>query len=161
MSKIKKIPTEQELYTKFSQRCSLCEYAPFDILQKTLQAGVSLEIAQRVVDKLIDETFINEQRYTKAFVHDKFELSHWGKIKITAALRQKKIPSNLITKELDAIDAEAYSEVLFDILQTKNRQISTNIPQERKKKLLSFAASRGFEPHLIFDTLERLDISDE
>lgn len=159
MQKTKKIPTESELLQRFSQRCSLCEYSPYDILQKAQQTGVSREAAQRIVDTLIDNNFLNEERFVRAFIHDKFELAHWGRNKISAALRQKRIPSKLIDTELEEINSQDYLTVLQAILSAKNKQIKATTPYERSRKLAAFAASRGFEPHLIFDALDAMDLS--
>lgn len=156
MPKIKKTPTEQELLLKLSARCATTEYCRFDIVQKAVATGVSPEVAQRVADRLADENFINEERFVKAFVHDKFELQGWGKAKISAALRQKRISSQVISTALEAIDPDAYCEKLKLVLSSKNRLIRAVDRQERTRKLASFAASRGFEIHLVLDTIDEI-----
>lgn len=161
MPKIKKIPTEDELYNKLSYRCSVCEYAPADIIQKIRQTGASSDVAQRITDRLIDENFISEERYTHAFVHDKFQLSRWGRIKIAAALRAKRIPARLIDQELNSIDEELYTATLRELLNAKSHRLNEETPLLRTRKLLAFAASRGFEPHLVIKLIEAPLLSDE
>lgn len=156
MPKIKNPLTEQELYQKLSYRCSVCEYPPYDIEQKAMQAGASPEVAHRLVERLIDQNFINEQRYAQSFVHDKFEFNHWGKNKIAMALRQKKISGTLADQALASIDDSQYISVLKDILITKARQLKEPDPYKHRRKLMAFAVSRGFEPHLTYDIIEDL-----
>ena len=152
---------EQELYQRLAARCAATEYAPFDIELKVLKAGLGHDAAERIVDKLIDENYINEERYIRAFVHDKFAFNHWGKAKIESALRQKRISGQLVRNELAEIDEEEYRAALLAILTTKNKQIKAANQSERFKKLLAFAASRGFEIGLAYEIIEQNFCSEE
>lgn len=154
MPKIKKTPTEDELYNKFAYHCSVCEYAPADITQKIMRLGATPDMAQRITDRLINENFISEERYIRAFVHDKFHLSKWGRNKIAAALRAKRIPARLIYNELNSIDEEQYTATLRELLNAKSHQLTEENPLLRTKKLIVFATSRGFEPHLALEITE-------
>ena len=154
MPKINKPPTEAELYSRLTRQCSTAEYAPADIKLKVIRAGLGSTAAERIVDKLIDEGYVDEQRYTRAFVHDKFELNHWGRRKIAMALAQKGIRGSHVQEELQNIDEERYRAVLAELLRTKNNTLSANSDQERFQKLLAFAASRGYEPNIAYDILE-------
>ena len=156
MQKMKKILSEQEIYLKLSGLCSTCEYSPFDIRRKAVAYGASAEAADKVVDRLIDENYISEQRYADSFVHDKFEFNRWGRNKIVAALRLKHIPSACIDEAMDSIDAEEYRKVLQELLAAKNRQTKEPDVYKRVKKLLAFAASRGFELELAYDMVNDL-----
>ncbi len=151
MQKMKKVLSEQEIYQKLSYLCSTCEYSPFDIKRKAVTYGASTELADRVTDRLIDENYINEQRYANSFVHDKFEFNHWGRNKIIAALRQKYISTSCIDQAMNLIDDDEYRKVLRELLLAKLRQIHEPDSYKRTKKLLAFAASRGFEPSLSYD----------
>lgn len=155
MPKIAKVPTEAELYQRYAARCSTAEYAPADILQKAMRAGLDREAAERVVDRLIDENFINEERYIRAFVHDKFAFNHWGKTKIEFALRQKRLSGPAVRNELENIDEQQYHDTLVDLLKSKNRQLAVATNFERFKKLLAFAVSRGFETSLAYRIIEQ------
>ncbi len=108
-----------------------------------MQSGASREVAEEVVRRLIDEDFINTGRYVKAFVHDKFRLTRWGKVKIAAALRQKHIPAALINTHLNEIDDKEYRQVLRDILNAKARTLTD--PRRMTQKLVAYATSRGYE----------------
>ena len=156
MPKINKIPTETELYARLTRQCSICEYAPADIKLKVIRAGLGSGAAERIADKLIDEGYVDEERYTRAFVHDKFELNHWGRRKIEMALAQKGIRGNHVQEELGNIDDERYRNTLAELLQTKNKSLNVDNDQQRFQKLLAFAASRGFEFSIAYDVLETM-----
>lgn len=151
MQKIRKQLSNEEILLKLSTRCATCEYAPSDVYQKAIKYGASAHDAQQIVDKLIDENFINAERYVRAFVNDKLTFSHWGKLKISAALRLKKIPPSLITSQLDTIPQDQYLDILRNALTAKLKQTNEPDPYKLTRKLLSFAASHGFEPSLAYD----------
>ena len=134
----------------------MCEYAPTDIKLKVIRAGLSSSAAERIADKLIDEGYVNEERYTRAFVHDKFVLNHWGRRKIGMALAQKGIRGNHVQEELRNIDDERYRNTLTELLQSKNKSLNVDNDQQRFQKLLAFAASRGFELNIAYDVLETM-----
>lgn len=156
MPKINKLPTEEELYTKFSRLCATTEYAPADIKLKVLRSGLGIDIAERLIDRLIDENFINEERYVRAFVHDKFEFNHWGRRKIALALSQKGLRQNLISEALKYIDEDAYKSALANILRAKAQISIAEAPRKHFAKLTNFAVSRGFELDLVYKTVEQI-----
>lgn len=143
--------SEQELYVKLSRLCASCEYSPFDIRQKAVTYGASAELADSVVGRLVDEDYVNEQRYANSFVHDKFMFNRWGRGKITAALRQKHIPTDCISQALSLIEPEEYRNVLRELLIAKSRLLRESDQYKRSRKLLAFAALRGFESGIAYD----------
>ena len=155
MPKIKQPLSEEEIYQRLSRRCAMCEYAPRDIRQKALQLGATRSTADQITNRLIDENFINEQRYARSFTHDKFTFSHWGKNKIIVSLKQKGISTGVINNALATIDPEQYLETLKNILTQKSRQIKDEDPFVRQRKLASHAIAKGFEPEIVFNAIER------
>lgn len=156
MSKVNNLPTEAELYARFTRQCSLTEYAPADIKTKVIRAGLDVPTADRITDRLIDEGYINVERYIRAFVHDKFELNHWGCHKIKMALAKKGIRGTVVQQELGKIDSDRYQTVLADLLHTKNKSLRVDNEQQRFQKLLAFAATRGFELDVTYRVLETM-----
>lgn len=148
--------SEEEIYQRLSHRCAMCEYAPHDIRQKALQLGATHNIADQITDRLIDENFINEQRYARSFTHDKFTFSHWGITKISVSLKQKGISNEAINNALATIDPNQYQETLKNILAQKSRQLNEENPFTRQRKLASHAISKGFEPEQVFSAIDQL-----
>lgn len=110
--------TYKEAYIKAGALCARAEKAPSEIRQKAIRDWrLEPDDADRLVEELTKEGFINEERYARAFVNDKFKYAHWGKAKIAAALRQKGIDSELIDSALaEVVDEEAELQALKQIL---------------------------------------------
>lgn len=131
--------------------CSRSEHCVFDVMEKLSAAAVSEDDANEIVQELIRLGYIDELRYARAFVNDKFRFNKWGKIKIAHALRQKKVASNVIQEALDAIDDEAYNQVLMQLIESKKKTTKATATQQRAA-VMRFALSRGFE----YETIMRL-----
>lgn len=147
-----------EIFSKAANYCSKSEKCNFDIFQYLKKQDYEQEIIEAVVEKLNSENYINESRYSAAFVNDKFQFSGWGKIKIAYMLGQKQIPSSIINSSLDLIDQQEYEEQLQKILKAKIKNIKTDDKSILKEKLLRFATSRGFEIENIYKIFDILGI---
>lgn len=143
-------------------RCAQCECCRYDLERKLRETPLSPADVEAVLDALEDEHFIDAGRYARAFAHDKLEYDGWGRLKISQALRQKKFSAREVETALAEVIEEAhYLEILQRVLASKIRTLSFDADDRREalkatQKLVRFAASRGFEPHLIFDTLHQL-----
>lgn len=139
--------------TRAAALCSRCEQAESDIRRKLLSWGLSATDADKVIDRLIDERFLDNSRYASAFVRDKFRFEGWGRIKIAYQLKMKSIPPHIISEALTLIDDDEYIASLTRILHSKMRSLASKEPLQAKASLVRFAASRGFEPALIYKHL--------
>ena len=158
-----KFPDPNAAYEWAASRCARAEYCRADLARKLADAELAQADIERVLDRLEDEHFIDHERYARAFVHDKFEYSQWGRVKISQALRLKKISRQLIQSALDeVIEPTRYAETLLALLRHKRRSLVYD-PTDRKarfaasQKLVRFGGSRGFETDLIFSTIDQLD----
>ena len=144
-------------------RCAQRECCRYDLEKKLRETPLSREEVDEVLDTLEDEHFVDAARYARAFAHDKLEYDGWGRLKISQALRQKKFSAREVETALaEVIEETHYLEILQRVLASKIRTLSFDADDRREalkatQKLVRFAASRGFEPHLIFDTLHQLE----
>ena len=145
---MKKI-SDAEALNKVAAYCTLCERCISEVKAKLDAWGIEYSSQTKIIDRLIDEKFIDESRYCSAFVNDKLRFNHWGRIKIQAKLREKRLPRELIAAALGNIDEEEYCNILRTLLANKSREISSDEERKKREKLLRFAASRGFEPSII------------
>ena len=97
--------------------CARSEQAPGDIRDKLVKWGLSQSDVNQVLQQLVEQGFINEERYAKAFVKDRFAFNGWGKIKIAYQLRQKGIPDEIINEAMTAIDDSQYRDRLIGLLE--------------------------------------------
>ena len=129
--------------------CSRSEQCSVDIHRKITASGLTDEEADEIIGKLKAEKFINDDRYTKSYVSDKFRLNKWGKVKIRHFLRMKGLPDDVIQRELEAIDEDKYRKVLLKTMKDKARTLKKKPKFEKMGQIIRFAQNRGFEPELI------------
>jgi len=137
--------------------CSRREYCISEVMDKLHSWGTDADDNARIIELLIKENFINEERYALGFVKDKFNYNKWGRLKIKAHLRAKNIPAELINQALDSIDNEIYMKVLGDLVSTHRRSVKAKNQYELKAKLLRYGLSKGFESSLLYDLLNDLE----
>ena len=134
--------------------CSKSEKCKSDIIKKLFDWKAKPDDHIKITEKLIKEKFIDEERFVRFYVNDKFNFNKWGKIKIRTMLRLKKVPNVLIDKELAKIGEEEYLEMLKNVINQKRKNLKETDPYKQKTRLLRFAAGRGFEPDIILDLLD-------
>ncbi len=142
---MKKEYSPEEILYKAAAYCSLAERCESEVRLKLTAWGMREEALQdTIIDYLYDEKYLSEERYCRAFVHDKLLYQGWGRIKIRAMLQQKRLSAVCIREAMDTINEEEYLRVLQDILTKKAKSLQHEEPDARRIKLLRFAASRGF-----------------
>ena len=129
--------------------CCQSEHCVADITEKLLRWGVSREDSDRIIDRLIDEKYIDESRYALAYVRDKVRFSHWGRVKIKSMLRMLRISEPDISNAFDLFDEDEYLGVLENVIESKRRTLPEADSYASRVKLIRFALQRGFEMHEI------------
>jgi regulatory protein len=143
--------------TKAMHQCSMRELCCSDIESRLESWGIQKSDCQKIIDTLIRENFINEERYAFAFVKDKFNHNRWGRIKIASHLRAKSIAPGIISSAISSIDTESYRNIMKSLIDGHRRTVKAKNPYEMKAKLLRFGLSRGFESSLLYDLLNEND----
>lgn len=131
--------------------CSKREYCIHDIRGKLHFRGLNKSDADKIIATLLKENFINEKRYAEAYVKDKFSYNKWGRVKIRAELKAKKIPGEIISDALECIDEKTYRETLKGLLQKHRKNTKAASEYEMRSKLLRYGLSKGFEGDLLYD----------
>lgn len=148
---------KEELLQRAMRACSEREYCISDISALLDRWGADdAEMRTWIIDRLIREKFIDEHRYSRAFVLDHFRHSQWGRVKISMSLKQKKVDPEAIASGMEAIGEDEYLELLQKILSDQRRKIKAKNRLDLKGKLLRHALGKGFESHLVYDTINSL-----
>jgi regulatory protein len=140
---------------RIMQYCSLAERCTHDVVKKLVSWDVLEEDMDEILERLRQEKFLDDTRYAKSFVNDKWRLDQWGKGKIKNSLFQKGFDELQIEHALEVIDQEEYVSGMQILLSKKRNTIKSETEVQQMKKLLSFGQSRGFEDELIWQWLER------
>jgi regulatory protein len=146
---INKEMSGKEAYQKLTDLCARGEHCQHEMTEKMRRWGVSDEERAQVMARLIDERYVDDARYTHAFVYDKIRYSKWGRRKVEQALWMKHIDATIIRQELDAVDDEEYTAILKPLLRQKRRSTKASSDYELNMKLIKFAISRGFTMDII------------
>ena len=145
--------TQREALEKIKRYCAYQERCQSEVRQKLYSFGLDSEHIENILCSLIEENFIDEERFTKVFVRGKFRHKKWGKIKIKQHLKQKDISEYCIKKGFEEINQEDYLKTLDEILLKKSDALVNENKFIRKQKTIKYAMSRGLEYELICDLL--------
>lgn len=159
--KPEKIITPLLALEKMRSWCAYQERSQNDVRQKLFEYKLESEQVESIIINLIEEKFLNEERFALAFAGGKFRIKHWGRIKIKMALKQHRVSDYCIKKALKSIDGEAYEQVLIKVIEKKLRL--TKVSDKRKKyyTVLNYVLSRGFESDLVIEQLKVLLSSED
>lgn len=135
-----------EALNKAAAYCTLCERCTSEVSNKLTAWGIAPAGQQNIIERLQSEGFIDEGRYCRAFVNDKVRFNHWGRIKIVAALREKRLPTEDIAAAIEQIDENEYTQALQAVISLKQKELKGKDDYAARQKIVRFAASRGFEP---------------
>ena len=140
MNKPKQPLTPAQAMNRAAALCAHSEQAAGDIREKLFKWGLSGSDVTRIINQLTEQGFLNEARFARAFVKDRFAFNGWGKIKIAHQLKQKGISTDVVDEAMNAIDDDAWAA------------------------MMRFAASRGFETSLSSECVNqvtRIDVEDD
>lgn len=102
---------------------------------------------------LIQNNFLNEERFSKSYARGKFYQKKWGKLKIKQGLKQKRIPTNLIDKGIEEINEEDYKSTLMELTEKKWNILRESEVYLKKKKIYNYLLQKGYEYNLINEIL--------
>ena len=137
--------TEKEALSSMAAWCSGSEHCRSEVYEKLKRQEFSPAAIERILNTLEKERYIDEERYCRSFVNDKFRFNKWGKVKIAQALYQKRVSSSVSQCCLNEIDEEEYLHILQKLIESKKKSIRAGSDYEFEQKLIRFALGRGFE----------------
>lgn len=146
--------TGQQAYQKLAALCARSEHCQQEMLDKMRQWGVDEEEQAQVMARLVEERYVDDERFTRAFVNDKVRYAKWGRRKIEQALWMKHIDEQLARTVLDEVPDEDYIAILRPALKQKRRSTKAASEYEMTMKLIKYALSRGFTMDVIKQCME-------
>ena len=158
---MKKDMTEQEAYLQLAALCAQAEHCQQEMRDKMRRWEINETVQNRIIDRLIKERYIDDERYARAFVKDKIRYNKWGRRKVQQALWQKHIDTDIQQRVLDEIDEKEYLDILRPLLKQKRKSIKAESDYELNQKLIRFALGRGFGFDIIRQCLDVDDIDIE
>ena len=150
--------TPDQVLDKMAKYCAYQERCVKDVRDKLKTFDIPKEEKTKILDYLLDNRFVNDERFAKSFVRGKVNQSGWGVNKIRFHLVQKGIDKDIIEDALGQTDEEVYRQRLIEILKTKAKTVKASSDFEKKRKLAAYAMQKGFEGSLVWETLKDLAI---
>ncbi len=151
----KKAPLSNEAaLIKLKNYCAYQERAQQEVTQKLADLGVYGDRADAIIAELIQENFLNEERFAIAFAGGRYRIKEWGKIRIRIELQQRRVSDYSIRRALEFVDKEGnYKETLCNLLQRKSADY-----EGRTAQLADVALRRGWESELVWQTIKELGL---
>jgi regulatory protein len=135
-----------QMLQKSEAFCAYQERSSFEVLEKLKRMGAAPGEATLILDKLIENKFLDDARFATAYAVGKLRIKHWGVNKIKQGLQLKHIDRNLIQDAIGQMyEQEDYFGILKQSAERKWQELNKEKdPWIRKQKLFRFLASRGF-----------------
>ncbi len=146
--------TPHQARLKAESYCAYQERSQKEIRDKLYEWGLFSKDVEEIISELIQQNFLNEERFAMAYAQGKLRIKGWGKYKIKQGLKQKQVPEKLIMKALKHLNMDEYLAKLDSILVKKAALLSEKDAFKRRMKLQQFAQMRGFEQDFISDMLK-------
>jgi regulatory protein len=152
----KKHLTKEQALQKLKHYCAYQERCHSEVKEKLYALGVWKKDHDEIIAWLIEENYLNEERFAVAFAGGKFRAKHWGRVKIRYELKQKQVGEYCIKKAMKQIDEDEYARVLDKLARDKYASLKADQWMIRKKKTMDYLRGRGFEPDLISATMNAI-----
>jgi regulatory protein len=152
----KKQLTKEQSLQKLKHYCAYQERSHAEVREKLYALGVWKKDHDEIIATLIEENYLNEERFAIAYAGGKFRVKQWGRVKIKYELKQKQVSEYSIKKAMKQIDEEEYLKVLNKLAKEKYQSLKTEQWIIRKKKTMDYLMGKGFESGLITEVLNSI-----
>lgn len=152
----RKFLTKEQALQKLRQYCAYQERSHYEVKQKLWELGIKPADQDELIASLIEDDYLNEERFAVQFAGGKFRMNEWGRKKIMYALREKKVSDFCIKKALAAINEDDYEKTLHDLAEKKLELLKAEAPMDRRKKAIDYLLQKGFEHELVNKTVSSL-----
>ncbi|MFK7813319.1 MAG: regulatory protein RecX [Maribacter sp.] len=148
--------TLKEATKKLEGYCAYQERCHKEVVQKLRNMNMIPEATDEIVTHLIQENFLNEERFAQSFARGKFNIKKWGRIRITNQLKFRGISKYNIKTALKEINDSDYLNTLDILSEKRINSIKETNKQKRRKKLADYLLYRGWESHLVYGKIKEL-----
>ena len=148
--------TVEEALVKLTHFCAYRDRSQKEVEDKLDTLHMIPEAKEKIIVELMQEGFLNEERFARSFVRGKFRIKKWGRIKITQELKKRGISSPIIKLGLTEIKESDYRSALYEVAEKKLKLIREPNEFKKKGKLADHLLRRGYESSLVFDCVNEI-----
>ena len=146
---IRKQLSKEQALQKLKHYCGYQDRSHSEVKEKLYSLGVWKKDHDEIMAALIEENYLNEERFALAFAGGKFRMKQWGRVKIKYELKQRQVSEYTIKKALKQIDEEEYMTSLKKLAEDRYASLKGEQYLVRKKKTIDYLMQKGYEPGLI------------
>lgn len=154
----KKTLTKEQALQKARHYCAYQERSHAEVKEKLFQLGVWKKEQDEIIASLIEDNYLNEERFAIAFAGGKHRIKHWGKVKIRYELKQKQVSDYCIKKALKQFDDDDYLRALTVLASDKYESLKGEQYLVRKKKTIDYLHYKGYESELITAVMKDISV---
>lgn len=152
----RKTYTIDEALKRLQNYCAYQERCHQEVHLKLKEMRMIPDAIDYIIVDLIQNNFLNEERFAKTFVRGKFKIKKWGRYRLTLELKKKNISKININQALTEIDEQEYIEVFNTLAEKRFNSILETNKFKKKKKLVDYLLYRGWESHLVYEKANEL-----
>lgn len=158
---MKDVYSIKEAIQKMEHYCAYQERCHEEVTQKLRSMKMDSDEINQIIYHLINENFLNEERFACSFARGKHRIKHWGKIRIVNELKFRGINQTLITIALKEFSPEEYHQTLETVANKQWESIRESNATKKRKKFCDFMLRKGFESNLVYEKVRELENSDQ
>ena len=155
MSSPKKTYTVDEALVKLQRYCAYQDRCHKEVMQKLKEMQMVSQATEQIILALIEEDYLNEERFAMAFVRGKFKIKKWGRRRLMSELKQRNISKYLIQKALNQVSDVEYQATFEALAHKKANSLKGISALKKKKKLADYLLYRGWESHLVYEKINQ------
>lgn len=149
--------TKGEALKKLASYCAYQERCHKEVRAKLLDLGIYGDDLEEIIVELINENFLNEERYAKSYARGKIRFKKWGRMRIKRELKMRSISAYCVKKAMVEVEEAEYLEILESLIKKKNRELSEPNLFHRKGKIAKYIIQKGWEASLVWEMIHDFD----
>lgn len=148
--------TLTEAMLKLEYYCSYQERCHQEVVEKLYQLGMKGDEIDTIVVHLLQNNFLNEERFARSFARGKHRIKSWGKIRIVNELKQRQIAAPNIKAALSEITEEEYQTTFDQLAERHWHSLTERNGHKKNKKFCDYLLRRGWESQLVYEKMKEL-----
>lgn len=148
--------TVKQALNKLKKYCTYQDRCHKEVELKLKEMRIIIEASNQIIITLVQENYLNEERFAISFVRGKFKIKKWGKQRLILELKRRNISKYLINKAIKQISDQEYKTTFERLAKRKAESITAGKKITKKKKLADYLLYRGWESPLVYDKVNQL-----
>jgi len=156
MNSYKKQPSIEEINRKIRHYCAYQERSHYEVRERLYSLGLHQAQVELLLTQLIEEEYLNEEKFARSFVRGKFSLKKWGRVKIKYELKQKRVSDYNIKIGLKEINETDYQAAAAKLVESKWGTLKDEAAMARQAKTIAYLQQKGYELPVILQAIKNL-----